>query len=127
MNDRLETLLRDPRAHQDAPDADAVRDWGEQALARWQTERAAEARLAPRRRFGWVDLATAVGVLSAVVALAPVIGALGGRAWTAWQAGGSRWVQALTEVSPELMAAAALAVFLSVPQLRGVAGRLLDG
>jgi len=144
MNDRLETLLRDPRAHQDTPDADAVRDWSDQALARWQAEQAAEAGRVPRRRFGWTDIATAAGLVSAAVAIAPVVGALAGHAWTALHAGAARladrgwaadaawtdgttWTQALAEAPPALLAVAALAVFLSVPQLRGMASRVLDG
>lgn len=45
----LEKLLRDPRAHADAPAEDAWRAWSEEALERWSTEQAQAKRSSPWR------------------------------------------------------------------------------
>ena len=145
MNDPLDTLLRDPRAHGDAPDPQAARTWGRQAVTRWQAEQSATTTTASRRpRLRWQDLAGIAGLAAAAAALLPMVVDLAGGLWArvpsldgaASLDGvaslhlsaplGALLEQPLEAPLPWLAGAAAL-LFLCVPQLRGFAERLLDG
>lgn len=45
----LEQLLRDPRAHADAPSEESWRAWSDEALAKWNAEKAQARRRSPLR------------------------------------------------------------------------------
>jgi hypothetical protein len=113
MKQKLDDLLRDPRAHGAEVDAADARLWGERALRQW--------KLAPlpapaRSRVRWQELAVFGGGALAAAVLMPVYAPL------------------LLSVGPAVSAmpmlwgaAAAAAVVAVVPQLRNFADQLLRG
>ena len=136
MNDRLERLLQDPRAHGDAPDPEAVRAWGEAALSRWQAEQAPAPAAAPRRagrlRNAVQHLGLVAGLAVAAFAVVPLLAGWFTRLGEADlgavlpEVSGSG-LQASLLAHPLPWAAGVLLVaLLAVPQCRDLARRLID-